>query len=150
MHKQIKTISGRFGVPFLLLAGFLLTQSGRLHAEDEKLPELPPAGAFDEMFKDEGWEQLANEPTIKTWRKQVPGSPLFAFRGEAIIDASIPKIAQVLSDTSRKTEWVHKSVEAKNIRMISDLERIEYNHTSTPFPLTDRDFVFHEIGRAHV
>src|SRR5262249_16756273 len=35
-----------------------------------------------------------------------------------------------------------KIVEAKDIRLISETERIEYNHTSAPWPVKDRDFVF--------
>lgn len=89
------------------------------------------------------WEPMGHEDGIQAWRKEVPGSSLVAFRGEATIDASIAKVAGVLFDTSKKTQWVHNCVSAKNVREISDFERVEYNHTSSGvFVVSDRDFVF--------
>jgi hypothetical protein len=92
---------------------------------------------------DSGWEPMGNEDGIQAWRKEVPGSSLVAFRGEATIDASISKVAGVLFDTSKKTQWVHNCVSARNVREISDFDRVEYNHTSSGvFVVSDRDFVF--------
>jgi hypothetical protein len=88
------------------------------------------------------WEELSNEDGIKVWRREVEGSPVVAFRGETIIDASLAKVANVLDDTPRKGEWVCNLLEAKNVRMISTMERVEYNRTSAPWPIKDRDFVF--------
>lgn len=89
-----------------------------------------------------GWEQIRDSDGIQVWRKEVSDSPVVAFKGAAVIDASIAKVAQVLSDTSRKLEWVAKIKEARDIRTISTTERVEYNHTGTPWPIKDRDFVF--------
>lgn len=89
-----------------------------------------------------GWEQIKDSDGIQVWRKELKDSPVVAFRGAAVVDASIAKVAQILSDTSRKLEWVAKIKEAKDIRTVSPTERIEYNHTGTPWPITDRDFVF--------
>jgi len=98
------------------------------------------------------WEVLSNDDGILVHRKEIPGSPVVAFKGEAVIEAPIAKVASVLYDTSRKMEWVAKLAEAKDVRMISNFERIEYNHTSTPVVLKDRDFVFHakvDLDRAN-
>jgi hypothetical protein len=89
------------------------------------------------------WEQLGDGDGITTWRKEVPGSDLVAFKGHAVVEANIAKVAQVLNDTSRKLEWVDSAVGAKDIKIISENERIEYNRTSPPWPIKDRDFVFH-------
>jgi hypothetical protein len=91
---------------------------------------------------DKGWEEFAKEDGITVWRKDIEGSPVVAFRGEAVMDASIAKVATVLIDTARKKEWVARLAEAKNILEINDYERIEYNHTATPIVISDRDFVF--------
>lgn len=58
------------------------------------------------------------------------------------VPASLAKVASVLDDTPRKGEWVCNLLEAKNVRMISPTERIEYNRTSAPWPVSNRDFVF--------
>lgn len=95
------------------------------------------------MPVDKVWEETSNDDGITVYRKEVPGSDLVAFRGETTIDAPIAKVANVLIDTSRKLEWVHKIVEAKDVRPIGEYERVEYNHTASGFFLVrDRDFVF--------
>lgn len=93
---------------------------------------------------DSSWQEISADDGIVTHRKDVDGSPLVAFRGETVIEAPIAKIANILMDTSRKLEWVHKIVEARDVRQIGEYERIEYNHTASGFLLvSDRDFVFH-------
>lgn len=99
--------------------------------------------AFAETPAQDSWDQISDDDGIKVWSMDVPKSDVVAFRGEAVVDASIAKVAAVLSDTSRKLEWVAKIEAAKDVKIISSTERVEYNHTGTPWPLTDRDFVFH-------
>lgn len=128
--------------PSRLLSALVLAASclswGLAAAQTPVLPKTPlPAS------ETQGWEFLADNDGIVTWRKEVEGSDVIAFRGEAIIEAPIAKICQVMADTKRKTEWVHKAAEARDLQIISDLERIEYNHTATPIVIKDRDFVFH-------
>lgn len=89
------------------------------------------------------WEKLSERDGITVYRWETTESPLFAFKGEAVIDAPIAKVAQVLVDTSRRKEWVPSLIDAKVIRQISERERIEYTSIATP-PLTaNRDFVLH-------
>jgi hypothetical protein len=91
---------------------------------------------------DSEWEEIDRDDGIVCWRKDVADSPIVAFRGEGVIEAPIARVARVLEDTSRKTEWVAKCLEAKDVKLLSPLERIEYNRTSAPWPISDRDFVF--------
>lgn len=88
------------------------------------------------------WEFMGDENGITTHRRHIEGSSLVEFKGETIMDATIPKILSVLSDTSRKGEWVDRLHTAKDLRQISHYERIEYNRTKAPWPVQDRDFVF--------
>jgi len=90
----------------------------------------------------DGWKEVGDENGILVWSKDIEGSDVVAFRGEALIDAPISKVAMVLSDTSRKLEWVADSKAAKDIEMLSPMDRIEYSHIGTPWPLQDREFVF--------
>ena len=89
-----------------------------------------------------GWEGINAKEGIAVYSKDIEGSPLVAFRGVGVIDAPVAKVMSVLYDSSRKTEWVNRAVEARDVRQISPYERIEYNHSATPWPLKDRDFVF--------
>lgn len=99
------------------------------------MPALPAA--------DQSWEEISKDDGIVTHRKEIEGSDIVAFRGEAVIDASIAKVSNIMIDTSRKKEWVAKIIEARDIRPISEYERVEYNATSSGFfAVRDRDFVF--------
>jgi hypothetical protein len=116
-----------------LLAVFALTAT---------VPAFGTPAPVDQMVTQQ-WEQMGNDDGIVTWRKEIQGSDVVAFRGRAVINASLAKIASVLSDSSRKVEWVARAIEARDLRKISQLERVEYNRTSPPWPIMDRDFVFH-------
>ena len=93
----------------------------------------------------EGWQPLSDEDGIKTFRKEVEGSPIVSFRGEGWVEAPMVKIASIIADTERKPEWMHKLVESKVVRPLTETSRIEYNHTSAPWPFQDRDFVFKAV-----
>ena len=89
-----------------------------------------------------GWEKVTSQGGVEVFSRDVKGSSLVAFRGVATIDAPIEKVATVLYVDKYKKQWVHRLKEGKVLRVINERERIEYNHTKTPWPLTDRDFVF--------
>lgn len=98
-------------------------------------------------FGDEGgkWEEntssSAKKAGITTWKKEIEGSPVIAFKGTAVINAPILRVASVLADVGRQTEWMDRCKEAKVLRQVDTFEQIIWSHIGTPFPLTDRDFV---------
>jgi hypothetical protein len=89
------------------------------------------------------WEKLAEEEGITTYRKEIHGSPIIAFRGEAEINAGIPRIIGVLEAVQREKEWMSGVGESYNIEQRSESDRFEYLRTITPGPFQDRDFVIH-------
>lgn len=88
------------------------------------------------------WEQFDEEDGVRCFRRDVPGSDVVALRGEGFIAAPITRVASVLADRKRSTEWIDRLVKTKVIREISETEAINWNHIKTPTPLKDRDFVF--------
>jgi hypothetical protein len=97
----------------------------------------PPAG----NVKDPPWEKFDEDDGIAVFRREVPGSPIIALRGEGVVDAPILRVVSVLVDNSRATEWIDSLAETKVIRKISDDEFIHWDHIATPVILKDRDFV---------
>lgn len=87
------------------------------------------------------WEKIGDSDGVDVYRREVPGSPLIAFKGEGYVNASIVRVASVLIDSDRAPEWVENLVESKIIRWISESETVHYEHIGTPFVLKDRDFV---------
>lgn len=88
------------------------------------------------------WKKLDEEDQVIVYEREIPGSPVVAFRGSTTIDAPIAKIARVLDDSSRRKEWIAKVVDAYTIKQVSAMERWEYNHTEGNLLFQGRDFVF--------
>jgi hypothetical protein len=88
------------------------------------------------------WIKTSDGDDIWTYKREVPGSPIIALRGEGIIDAPIVRVASVLLDYDRATEWVDSLEEVRVVRRLSANEFIEYDHVGTPpIIMVDRDFV---------
>ncbi len=88
------------------------------------------------------WELFDEEDGVRCFRRDVPGSDVVALRGEGFIAAPITRVASVLADRKRSTEWIDRLVKTKVLRELSETEAINWNHIKTPSPLKDRDFVF--------
>ena len=88
------------------------------------------------------WEKFDEADGIAVYRRDVPGSPVVALRGEGVVDAPLLRVASVIVDAKRATEWIDSLAEARTIRRVSETEYVEWDHIATPFVLKDRDFVF--------
>lgn len=91
------------------------------------------------------WEQFDEEDGVRMFRRDVPGSSIVGLRGEAFVAAPIARVASVLADRKRSTEWIDRLVKTKVLRELSESEAINWNHVKTPSPLKDRDFVFKSV-----
>jgi len=100
------------------------------------------AGSASRAASDPPWEKFGDEDGIAVFRREVPGSAVIALRGEGVVDAPILRVASVLVDTSRSTEWIDRLQEVKVVRSLSDDEQIHWTHIHTPPVIKDRDFVF--------
>jgi hypothetical protein len=87
------------------------------------------------------WEPTGTDSGIVLYRKEVPGSPVIAFRGEGVVDAPMIKVASIILDHRRAPEWMDSLVESRVVRTISDSEYVEFNHFHAPPMVSDRDFV---------
>jgi hypothetical protein len=92
------------------------------------------------------WEKIDDEDGIKVFRKEVPGSPLVAFRGEGMIAAPLEKLLWVLADNAHRTDWVDRLKKSVVLSTTGNYEYVVYQHFSLPFPISDRDYVYR--GRA--
>ena len=90
---------------------------------------------------DDGWVPDANEQGVAVSIKTEPGRDLPIFRGVGTVDASVFEILAVLDDLPRFTQWMSSCVGARVVKQINEFERIEYNRTGAPWPVSDRDVV---------
>jgi hypothetical protein len=89
-----------------------------------------------------GWEKIDEESGIKVFRKEVPGSPLVAFRGECMVSAPLEKLLWVLADNTHRTEWVDRLKKSVVLETNGSTEFTVYQHFGLPFPISDRDYVY--------
>ncbi len=94
------------------------------------------------------WKKSCTTEGINLYWSRVENSPIIAFKGDGIVDSPIEKVASVMIDTHRGTEWVDSLLESRVIRSISPTEFIEYDHVGTPFIMSNRDFVSHVFVEA--
>jgi hypothetical protein len=88
------------------------------------------------------WEKIDEADGIKVFRKEVPGSPLVAFRGEGMISAPLEKLLWVLADNAHRTDWVDRLKRSVVLSTTGSYEYVLYQHFSLPFPISDRDYVY--------
>jgi hypothetical protein len=97
--------------------------------------------AMSASAQSEKWELVGSKDDIVSYRREVPGSPVIAIRGEAVVDASIVRVVSVLMDSARLPQWMDRLAETRRIRTQGERHYVEYSRANVPFPLTDRDFV---------
>lgn len=90
---------------------------------------------------DKSWEQIDDSDGIKVWRKDIPNSPVKAFRGETIIDSSVSKIAWVLADNKHRKDWVDRLEKVIGLEKKSADKAVVYQSFDLPFPISDRDMI---------
>jgi hypothetical protein len=98
----------------------------------------PEAGSAKLDFN---WQRSHEKHGIAVSRSPMPALGLVAFRAEGRVDAPLLKVAQVISDSSRGTEWVDSLTESRKVRALGRFEFIEYNRFGMPLFVKDRDFV---------
>lgn len=88
------------------------------------------------------WEKIDDDAGIRVFRKEVAGSSVVAFRGEATVEAPIEKVLWVLGDNTHRTEWVDRLEKSVVLEKKGPYESVVYQHFSLPFPASDRDYVY--------
>jgi hypothetical protein len=131
----------------LLLALFVIAMAacGGTQIPAPVAPMAPPKTVCRDWLHDASggvvWRPNQDRDGIRTLLGDVRGSDFIAFRGVGIIDAPIAKVATVLTDVTRHSEWVPHFGGMRIVRHISETEKVIYRHVTTPFIISDRDFV---------
>lgn len=113
--------SGRASLALLIALGVVLIGAATAHAQ--------------------GWEKIESRAGVTAYRKSVPGLDLPVIKGVGIVQASVYEILAVMHDTAAFPKWMASCREAWLVKEINDYERIIYNRTEMPWPISDRDAV---------
>jgi hypothetical protein len=87
------------------------------------------------------WVKVDTNRGISIFRKEIPGDPVYAYKGEGTLHAPLGKIISVSLDVARQPEWVDRLEIAKILREPEPNHRIIYLKVDLPWPVSDRDFV---------
>lgn len=79
---------------------------------------------------------------ITVWKVPVKNSDMLGFKAQAMVEAPIQKVFELIKDVEHSNEWVPNTRNAK-ILQLNDKKGhgIFYFVLDMPFPLTDRDLV---------
>lgn len=102
-----------------------------------------PAWAARSYADDEttGWKLVLEEDRVAVWNRYEPGRALPVFKGISTLDFGMFELLAVLDDTARHTEWMYNCAAARVLKQVNEFDRIVYNRTSAPWPVSDRDVV---------
>lgn len=90
---------------------------------------------------DVGWKHIFSESGVAVWNRLEPGREVPVFKGIGNVDAGLFEILAVLNDVSRHTEWMANCAQARILKQVNEFDRILYNRTDAPWPVSDRDTV---------
>lgn len=89
------------------------------------------------------WQKVMSRDGIVVTQRMVRGRRFPTFRAVGEIKANVYNVLAVISDSTRYKEWMNRCEEAKLLKKISETEYIMYLRTDAPWPVWDRDAVYH-------
>jgi len=104
---------------------------------------------------EEPWTLAKRADGISVYTRHVADSALKEFRGDVELAASVEQVGAVLHDVRTFPDWLPDTLDCRLLRS-SDSERTIYIETHAPWPVSNRDGVFHFVysrgvdGVAHV
>ena len=79
--------------------------------------------------------------TVKVWTKPIADSEFMAFKGSVMVQASVERILEVITNQESYPEWYHNNKLTKQIKKLSSNQTINYSVIKAPWPVTYRDSV---------
>lgn len=99
------------------------------------------AGAA-QAASEERWDLATDKDGIRVWTREVPGSPLRAFKATMVVRSSLSGLINLIMDTDSAPRWVYRTDRIQVLKRDdvrgSFVIRVE---TDFPWPLSDRDVV---------
>lgn len=93
------------------------------------------------------WKEIYTQLGITVYSQKLPGSNLLAFRADAVLEAPIGQLIEVLRRVDISKEWMPDIRTKYILEVNSDLDVITYSLNSVPFPFSDRELVLRNCVR---
>ena len=88
-----------------------------------------------------GWTVVGVTDGVEVAQQSSKGSDLLSFRGETTTDVSIAKLAGLLQDDPKATEWVDLMSVSDSLDRIDEQSKYLYQVYDLPWPVQDRDYL---------
>jgi hypothetical protein len=88
------------------------------------------------------WEKLKDEAGITVYGRTVEGSSLKEFRAEALIDATMEVVNNVLCDVPTLKDWMPSTIVAELLHLRGFEYAVMYQQMKSPWPVANRDFLY--------
>jgi hypothetical protein len=94
------------------------------------------------------WKLKTEKDEIKVFNPVSYKHPsgLVPLRFKAVLNYNISKVLSVLDDGERKQEWMPSIRKIIELEKPNKKEKISYYRYKAPWPLSERDFIVHNIG----
>lgn len=89
------------------------------------------------------WTTIRDDAGITSFRRELAGAPLPAFRARAVFQYDMWFLLAILEDVDRAVEWTAHCVEMRQVRRLSTREMLVYARMDAPWPVHDRDVIVH-------
>ena len=94
---------------------------------------------------DYGWKLQHSTNTIKLYSRKVAGSEFIQTKAEVKITTHVSDLLAIFGDGSECLKWQERCYSSRIIQQISEQELYAYSVIDLPWPVSNRDFVFHSL-----
>lgn len=99
------------------------------------------ADTISEHFSESGWKKVYNKDGVLVHSQKDKHSKIVGFKAEAVLNAKLESVLQVLRDVEGTVRWAPNMVEKRTIINYSDRKALTYNNNDLPWPAADRDMI---------
>jgi len=91
------------------------------------------------------WNLIKQEDNIRVYSNKHPNTFIETVKGEVIIDAPLDRVLEIFNDISNCPNWMYRCKNARTLKQINLIERIDYIVINFPWPTWDRDIIIHSL-----
>lgn len=92
------------------------------------------------------WEVVGIIEGVRVWRKEIPDSNIFAFKGEVTADINMGKLMTVFLDKSQRKYWVDRYADSRELDNPDPMHDTYWIKFKLPPGISDRDYVLKAEG----
>ncbi|WP_068545716.1 START domain-containing protein [Thalassotalea crassostreae] len=92
---------------------------------------------------DNPWQLQHSEDNIKLYHRALNSSEYLQTKAEVLVNFSATKLLEQFPINGECWQWQSRCKKSKKVKDLSGSDRLVYTVINMPWPVSDRDFVFH-------